>query len=434
MGKISLMIMMAILVSFYLFPVGLTFLPANINTKNLLSLIGVIWLAFDLLNKRDLGMPTHFLGATIFAILFSLICFFSMDINHSTDTSYATYFVSFSVWMFGAYTVSKGISFVHGASNFKRLTCYLAFVCCVQCVLAVMIDRIPALRLFVDRYIEQGQEFFKEVDRLYGIGASLDNAGVRFAVVLLLIMALVIKNVEVRNDRRIFLPLLLAFLWITVVGNMISRTTLLGSAFGLCYFIAASGIFKLVLKAEFFKLYWAFFLLLGIGVPIVMYLYHHDADFYYQIRFAFEGFFNWMEKGEWRTDSTDKLNGTMWVWPVDLKTWVIGTGLFDGWVFGTDIGYCRFILYCGVLGFVVFALFFVYNAFIFGKSNPDYRDLFFFLLGLTFMIWIKVSTDIFAFYALFYCLDYFSSTHLYLQKTMDRSKFTRSSVQTQKII
>src|SRR5690606_27990338 len=106
---------------------------------------------------------------------------------------------------------------------------------------------------------------------------------------------------------------------------------------------------------------------------------------------------------------TDKLNKNMWIWPGDLKTWIIGSGRYDNWAFGTDIGYCRFILYCGIIGFSIFASFFVYNAAVFASKYRQYQDMFFFLLILTFVIWIKVSTDIFLIYALFYCIDMFNS-------------------------
>jgi hypothetical protein len=81
--------------------------------------------------------------------------------------------------------------------------------------------------------------------------------------------------------------------------------------------------------------------------------------------------------------------------------------LFEDWIFGTDIGYCRFILYCGLPGFIVFALFFVYHSVVFSSMYPAYRDIFLVLLALSFIIWIKVSTDVFLIYALFYCMHMF---------------------------
>ncbi len=104
--------------------------------------------------------------------------------------------------------------------------------------------------------------------------------------------------------------------------------------------------------------------------------------------------------------STDKLNSKMWIWPSDTSGWVIGTGLYSNFIYNTDIGYCRFILYCGIVGFSIFASFFVYNAYASYRILPSiYADFSIALLILCFVIWYKVSTDIFQIYALFYCMD-----------------------------
>jgi len=398
-----------VLLSFYLFPFGLTFLPEAINTKNLLALVGLPLLAYDAIVKRTFLVSRSLLGTIGLAVIFSLVCLLSMDINGTTDSSYATYIISFSVWMFGAYTVVYIMRLIHGQVNFRLLVYYMAAVCVIQCMLALAIDRNIELKRYVDAYIEQGQMFLNEVDRLYGIGASLDNAGVRFAAILIMIAALLVKDEKIRQHTPALLFLVLSFFLITAAGNMISRTTSVGAAIALLYIVQGTEVFSLIFKTKYMKFYAVFIALFGTVVFIATYLYQTDTDFNHQIRFAFEGFFNLVEEGEWRTDSTDKLNRTMWVWPDtnDYKTWIIGTGLFDDWVYGTDIGYCRFILYCGLLGFSVYALFFVYNAVTFAMANPAYTSLFFCLLILSFVIWAKVSTDLFTFYALFYFLDYF---------------------------
>lgn len=294
------------------------------------------------------------------------------------------------------------IKTTHRYISFELLVSYLAIVCCVQCVLAVLIYNIPVFQTFVDTYIDQGQEFLLEVNRLYGIGASLDNAGVRFSVVLLAIMAIVVHSKMVRDSWSWLLLLLVSFIIIGVIGNMISRTTTIGLALSLVYFLIFSNVFKLKIQLKDLGLYFKLLLLLLIAIVIVVYYYKYNAVFHSQIRFAFEGFFNWLEVGEWRTDSTDKLNANMWIWPNDTKTWIIGTGLFADWIYNTDVGYCRIILYSGLIGFSTFSMFFVYNAVVFIKALPKYRSLFIGFLILTFIIWIKVSTDIFFIYALFY--------------------------------
>ncbi|ULT23654.1 hypothetical protein KUH03_31520 [Sphingobacterium sp. E70] len=112
-----------------------------------------------------------------FGHCFSLVCFIATDVNRTDDFAYATYFMSFAIWLLAAYTVAFVIYKIHGFIDFHLLTFYLAAACLLQCVLAFWIDSSPAVQSLVDRYVEQGQAFAQEVDRLYGIGASLDNAG-----------------------------------------------------------------------------------------------------------------------------------------------------------------------------------------------------------------------------------------------------------------
>ena len=130
-------------------------------------------------------------------------------------------------------------------------------------------------------------------------------------------------------------------------------------------------------------------------------LYNTNDYFYSQLRFAFEGFFNLFEDGEFTTGSTEVLQ-TMWRWPEDNKSWIIGTGLYGGYKYGSDIGYCRLILYSGLIGFTTFALSFVYYAYFFARKYPRYLWLFLCFLAMTFIVWTKVSTDILLIYAFFF--------------------------------
>lgn len=396
-----------IVTSFYFFSIGFTFLPSSINTKMILAVIGVILAGYECVRRQRIIMPKGLLVATFIAAIFSLICFYSTDINHTTDYAYANYIVSFCVWLGGAYTVCTIIRSIHGHVNFRLLTIYLTAVCFSQCIAAMMIDNIPAFKLFVDAYVDQGQKFFEDVDRLYGIGAALDPAGVRFSLVLVMIAGLLSHDEITRQGSFSIISLLIAFFVIIVIGNAISRTTILGLVAAIVYFIVSSGLFRVFIKYDSIKLWALFSILLIVAIVTSVYLYNQNGAFHEQMRFAFEGFFNWVEQGEWRTSSTDKLNREMWIWPEDQRTWLIGSGLFDNFVYSTDIGYCRFILYCGLIGFSVFAFLFVYLGAMFSFQQPKYRIMFIIFILMTFVFWFKVATDIFFLYALFFCIDEF---------------------------
>lgn len=409
MIRIIITFLIGILVSFYFFPISFTFLPSTLNTKMMLAVLGALCIAFECIKKNEVAIPKGVLGAFSIASLFSLICFISTDINHTADYSYASYLVSFSVWMSSAYAIYAIIKSYHGIVNFRILTLYLAGVCLFQCIAAVMIDNIPSFQLFIDSYVDQGQAFFEEVDRLYGIGAALDPAGVRFSVVLIMIAGLLCVDEVTRKNSLFITFLLVSFFTIAIIGNTISRTTIIGLGLASFYFIVSSGLFQTIVRYTSIKLGITVSIFFTIAILVSVYFYNTSEAFHDYMRFAFEGFFNWVEKGEWRTDSTDKLNREMWIWPSDLQTWIIGSGYFEGYVYSTDIGYCRFILYSGIIGFSAFVLLFIYNARYFASQNPKYGMLFFIFLILTFAIWFKVATDIFPIYALFFCLDSFDS-------------------------
>lgn len=420
MFRLFCKIAIGVIVSMFLFPFSLKVLP-SLNTKMMLAALGALLYCLNLVGRKGIVITVGLLGAACIACLFSYVCYYSTEYNHTSDYAYATYFVTFLVWMGGAYIVCKVIKWMHGEANLKYLTYYLAGVCAAQCFLAMVIDSVAPVKHLVDAYIEQGQAFFEEVNRLYGIGAALDPAGVRFAIVLILIVAVLSYEPAVRNSKKVIAQLLFCYFVIVVIGNMISRTTSVGLMLSTALAILGTQAISLTIKNKFFKVYTIFGVFLLVAIVVSAYLYNVDKGFHDDLRYGFEGFFNWMETGTWSTSSTDKLNSQMWIWPTDTKTWIIGSGLFDGFIYSTDIGYCRFILYCGLVGFTAFALLQIYNGLYFASREKEYRLLFFFLIASSFIIWIKVATDIFQFYALFYCLDSIKSSFQHENHLQHRS-------------
>lgn len=405
-------IFLGIVVSCYFFPFEFTFLPKGLNTKIMMAVFGVLALSYHIIRSRNIQIDKELLPSISLAVIFSLVGYISVDINNSNDYAYATYFISFGTWILGAYSVYRLLKVFHNYVGFKLIVQYLVAVSVVQCCLAIGIDNIPSLKTFVDTYISQDTiadvEFLKRVNRLYGIGAALDPAGTRFSVVLLSLAAVLVS--DIRNGNTSNKSLILywsAFVVISVIGNMISRTTTVGMAMGLGYILFGSKIVAVEISNRALN-FWKVLLLVSVVLlGVAVYFYNAEGQVRGQLRFAFEGFFNWVEKGEWRTDSTDRLNSVMWIWPEanDLKTWIIGKADFSFGGTGTDIGYCRFIFYSGLIGLIVFSVFFIYNAMACIAKFPEYKYYFLSLLALGFIIWLKIPTDLFLIYALFFCID-----------------------------
>ena len=404
-------VFLVILVSFYLFPVSFYFLPEAINTKVMLAGFGVLAFIYDGLIRKTVAIPRALLYSALLAIVFSLWCFYSVVSNATDDMSYAQYWISFFTWTLGAYAVFFLIRQLTGSYSLEKLSFYLSAVCLLQCILAEVIANYPGFQRLVDSVFVQGQDFYHEVKRMYGIGAALDPAGVRFSVVLVLMAHQMSSAGKVMDSTLLSLFYFISFIVIVIIGSIIARTTWVGAGMGLAYMIVSYlRVDKGYISGKQLQ-FWSLFIgLTLLTVIISAILYRTSPDFRANLRFGFEGFFNWAETGVFRTDSTDKLNNVMWVWPTDARGWTIGYGLFENWVFSTDIGYCRFTLYCGLVGLVLFSLFFIYNGLALYSHFDRFSFLPLFLIALTFVIWMKVATDIFFIYALFYFLEQPSCT------------------------
>ena len=110
----------------------------------------------------------------------------------------------------------------------------------------------------------------------------------------------------------------------------------------------------------------------------------------------------------------------MIVFPDNFKTWIIGDGYIEnpyrrdpyyvgpnygGYYMGTDIGYLRFIFYFGLIGLVTFISYFFKVAKTCVSRFPKYATMFWLVLAINMIVWLKVSTDIFLVFAIFLCIS-----------------------------
>lgn len=72
---------------------------------------------------------------------------------------------------------------------------------------------------------------------------------------------------------------------------------------------------------------------------------------------------------------------------------------------GTDVGYLRFIFYFGLIGLVAFSTFMCYATKICVDAFKNYKWLFLLILATNFIVWFKVSTDLFVIFAPFLALS-----------------------------
>ena len=407
-------IFVGVLTSFYFFPFEFAALP-GINTKMMLAVVGLVLAGWHILNKRSLSIPVELLLLLFFAGMVSLVSLLSITINRTPDTSYVGYIVSFSVWLSAAFAVCCFINSINGRIDVQLVVSYLLAVCVFQCIAALVIDSNPSIRMAVDRTVNQGQDFLHEVNRIYGIGAYLDIAGSRFSAVLSATGFILSRFYKpLKTGTRILY--IISFLIIAILGNGIARTTSIGliiglSAVGLGAIFRPSGTADENHASSF--LIWVG--LLGISIVTCVILYNTDPYARHLFRFAFEGFFSLAETGKWQTDSTDVLR-SLYVFPETVHTWIIGDGYFmnsrfdinylgdatdEGYYMGTDVGYLRFIFYFGIIGLIQMMAVLIYSTVICVRHFREESLLFILVLLTGLVIWFKVATDVFLFYALF---------------------------------
>lgn len=402
-----------IMTSLYFFPIDIV---TGVNSKMIMAGFGLIVFMVQLVQrKKYLGKDYLFLA--LFAGLVSLSGFFSMWYNDTNDTTYATYLVSMLVWLGGAYFIVELIKFVHGKASVVLVANYLIAVCTLQCIIALGVEMNSTVKSLVDS-VYSGGAYYEEHNRMYGIGASLDVAGTRFSAVLCMIVCIGIAYGKVlKKEWLIFYGL--SFMIIATIGNMISRTTTVGVALSLIYLLlVVLNMDKKEISKSKTRFWKWMIVILGLSIPLIVYYYRYNDVIYKNLRFAFEGFFSLVEKGEWDVHSNDMLQN-MVVFPESLKTWIIGDGYFNAphlsdpyyvgpyvgdFYKGTDIGYLRFIFYFGLIGLLMFMTFFCYAAKICIKHISSLRIMFLLILAVNFIVWFKVATDIFLVFALFLCI------------------------------
>lgn len=421
MWKFIKVFIVGIAVSFYFFPFEFTFLP-GVNTKMAMAGVGLVLYAIDLAKGRAPQINKEGFIVAVLGVMVSLCGVLSVIVNNTNDYTYASYFVSMFVWLSGAYTAIKIVKWLHGYVSVELICNYLIGVCVGQCILALIIDSVPAFKLLVDRFVV-GFDFVEtdtltKANRIYGIGAGLDVAGTRFASVLVMISFVLQRLSRSRYENYIWLYLV-AFLFISVVGNMMARTTTVGIIVALSYWVISSGILRLSLYKDSVRVWKYLLLSLCVAIPFMVYLYSANEQFHDNIRFAFEGFFSLAEKGQWETNSNNILKN-MIVFPDNVQTWLIGDGYIEnpvgrdpyyvgptygGYYKGTDIGYLRFIFYFGIIGLFTFILYFYKVAQVCRRRFPQYATMFWLILAINMIVWLKVSTDIFLVFAIFLCVS-----------------------------
>lgn len=414
--------------SFFFFPFYFTFLP-GINTKMMMAVLGVILLVVKLARNRSAQIDRGIFSVSIWAAFVSLASLLSMVLNNTPDDSYLGYVISMWVWLAAAYFVVNAIKFTHGYVSIEKVCVYLISVGALQCLLAIAVDTIPAVKTFIDSILA-GEGFMgKNEDRLYGLGCALDVAGTRFSALLVMIAFLLPKAAQKEKSGFYMALLLSAFCILIGIGSIIGRTTVVGAVLSLVYLFYTCCFKQNISEPARVKLVRWVVGGMCIGIVVAVGLYVSSLQWQQYFRFGFEGFFSLAEKGRWEVHSNTQLAG-QFIFPDNMWTWIFGDGYmasttndpyyvgkaWAGFYKGTDAGYPRFLFYFGLIGLITFSIFFVKVYQVCSNKMSQFKDMFFIFLLINFIVWFKVSTDIFVVFAPFLCISAFENEEENLKK------------------
>lgn len=416
MKSIFRVIFCALIVDFFFFSSVFSF-TAGYNSKLILGVLGIAVFVISGISGRSLSVSRQLIILTLLASCVSLASLISMNYNHTGDDVYLSYVISMLVWLSAAYMMIRSINFAYGKVTIEIAADYIIAVSVIQCAIALLGNIYEPVNNFI-KVLFPGTGWLDSVNRMYGIGdmTALDSGGIRYSIACILCAYMLVRTGE---DRTFGVPwYLFAFVFITIVGNMIARTTTVGAILGLVYLLISIFTRATAIVTKIRISGWMILVFTAM-IIVSIWLYNTNDIIHKNLRFGFEGFFSMVETGHWRVNSNDKLL-TMYVLPDNQKTWIIGDGYFnnpdrdpnyigditEGYYKNTDVGYLRFIYYFGIIGLIFFSIMILYAAYMCSKRNPGNLALFAVLLLLNFIVWFKVATDCFFILAVFIALAY----------------------------
>lgn len=395
-----------------LYPFALNLIP-SISTRILLSGLGIglffLKLTNNLYKNGKLTAHKSLIHIIVLLITISLISIISNTYNHTLDLEFIRYCISVIIGLFNAYFVVS-IFKLFKSLNERFLVKLIIISVAIQSIISFMLFLKPEFQSLLYSFIYLEELKSQKVadlseSRIIGFGRSFFAAGIHSGMALMLIVYS-IRYFQLESKRKLLLIFLYALIF--SIGMMMARTTLVGAVLSLVMLLYPNNANPLSLskaRLKFFSLLLIIPTIIVISITILSPRLLESINTL--IEFAFEFFLNFRESGELKTSSTDRLL-EMYAFPDNLKTWLIGDGLWwerIGWIYymHTDVGYLRMIYYFGIFGLIAF--FMLQYLILINSLSHRLPILLFFLYLLA--LNLKGFADLVSIFSLFYVLNYY---------------------------
>lgn len=328
------------------------FIPSSNNT--FFGMVGFMFFLFSPNDRRRI-LSNISIGTTpwVRAIMpFVIVAVTAIVVNMSFDLKYIKYIITLFFAFWASYLITVVAYRAYGKFELGIFIKYLLTAEIIYIFISVLMffnssfsDAALSL-LKMDAIMEVAVERTSGL-RILGFGATFFSSGILNGFVLILLAVYMSQNKFSTFKSTLLYTL---YILITVVGMMMARTALVGSAIGLV-------IIGMNLIKDPKAMIKTILLIVLVIAVLIFALMRLSAEFAAQLEtlfeFAFEMFFNLAESGSMSTSSTDTLMTMYDAIPTTFKSWIIGDAKWDtatGYYKGTDVGYLRNIWYFGVVG------------------------------------------------------------------------------------
>lgn len=338
----------------FIYPLQLTFFPA-ISSRVFLGLCGIVLLSISTLENRntlpEINIKRRWVILCISLSFIFMVSLLTNTINTTSESYFLLYPFSMLMIFSASYVVTRRMNIIYHQVSFNQVSLYIVGAITLQMIITMLMFIFPALKevllgiLTENSRLEISMESDEQV-RIIGFGSQFFAAGIVNC------FGLILAGIQIKYSIAHINFYKFSFILISLVGTIMSRTTLVGVLIAIVILSYKVPIHSLLIKVLKYIIFISAF------IAAVVYLlppaiFDNVATIF---RFGFEMFYNYFDKGELASESTNQLLDMYDTYPQSIKTWIVGDGYyinpFDPTLYymHTDVGYARLLFYFGIIG------------------------------------------------------------------------------------
>lgn len=337
----------------YFYPIEFNFL--SILPLRIVQIVGFLLLLYNLcLRKKISKSLLQFYGYGL--IIFIVGFFTSVLINNTNEFAPALRGIYMLFYSFASYLIIKLVFKTTKHVTYYTLIEWMIFITIIQAVISFSFFFSPNLLSIYNSVtvlddIEKMDSENMIGFRLMGIGnVQYATAAVQYGIMLGgLILLKKEKQDSIYSTSIVYNIVMCLF---CAAGILSGRTffLILIVIFGYIFYLNGKSNFSVAVKSILsISGFLAILCIISVAYLLV--------DRPEVIEWAFELFINWSKHGSLNSGSTTDLQ-TMYIFPDNIKTWLIGDGRIlgnnGGFYKDTDVGYIRSLFYWGIIGSLIY--------------------------------------------------------------------------------